>query len=391
MIRRRFGRTEIQMPIITMGGMRFQKSWGEDKPEDIEKAQQQNVNDIIEKALQSDINHIETARGYGSSEFQLGQCIVNIPREKYILQTKVPPNADPEVFKENFYKSLGLLQVNHIDLLGIHGINNKELLDIALKTCLPIAREFQKKGEVKHIGFSTHGSTEIINQTIATDEFDYVNLHYYYIDQNNLSCIENATKHDMGVFIISPNDKGGRLYDPPQTLCDYTQPYTPMEYNNLFCWKDERIHTLSMGVSQPSDFDHHLNSLKLLDEDLTQHTDLVNKLNDRLNEVLPQNLKNDITTNFLNFSDSPNNVNIHVISRLWSLAKAFDMNEYGKMRYNLIGNGGHWFPGEKYDSSMKKDLENYLSKSEYKEDVLAILEESTEIFKGEEQKRLSSS
>jgi hypothetical protein len=146
-----------------------------------------------------------------------------------------------------------------------------------------------------------------------------------------------------------------------------------------------------MGVSNPTDFDHHVESLRLLTEDMTEHTNIVDSLNRELQEVFPLDLKNEITKHCLNYEKIPNQVNIFVITRLWSLAKAFDLVGYGKMRYNLIGNGGHWFPGVQYEEAFKKDIEATLKNLKYKTEILDILDECVDLFKGEEQKRLSES
>jgi predicted aldo/keto reductase-like oxidoreductase len=66
----------------------------------------------------------------------------------------------------------------------------------------------------------------------------------------NLSCIHLAQKHDMGVFIISPTDKGGGLYEPPRTFTEACLPLTPIGFNNLFLWAhDPPIHTIVIGMS----------------------------------------------------------------------------------------------------------------------------------------------
>ena len=60
--------------------------------------------------------------------------------------------------------------------------------------------------------------------------FDYVNLHWYYINQDNWPAILDAQRHDMGVFIISPSDKGGHLYNPPERLIELCHPLSPMVF-----------------------------------------------------------------------------------------------------------------------------------------------------------------
>ncbi len=66
---RRFGRTELAMPVFSCGGMRYQFKWQDVSPRAIPAENQDNLEATIRRALDLGINHIETARGYGSSGF----------------------------------------------------------------------------------------------------------------------------------------------------------------------------------------------------------------------------------------------------------------------------------------------------------------------------------
>src|SRR6187397_161293 len=130
---RRFGRTGIPMPVISCGGMRYQYKWQDVPPGEVPPENQTNLEACIYRALELGINHIETARGYGSSEMQLGKILPRLPRQSIIVQTKVAPKADPKEFLQTFEKSLNYLGLDHVDLLSLHGINNRELLDFSLR------------------------------------------------------------------------------------------------------------------------------------------------------------------------------------------------------------------------------------------------------------------
>ena len=98
--RRRFGRTEIQIPVLSLGGMRFQQSWKDLDPKEINNQQQDILRKIINHAAKNGMHHIETARHYGTSERQIGWAFDQIDDPKRILQTKVPPNNDPSIFEQ---------------------------------------------------------------------------------------------------------------------------------------------------------------------------------------------------------------------------------------------------------------------------------------------------
>ena len=110
MIYRRFGRTELAMPVLSCGGMRYQQSWQGIEPSEIDPQGQANLEATIHRALDAGINHIETARGYGSSEMQLGKILPGLPRDKMIVQTKVAPNESREEFEKGFELSMSLVE-----------------------------------------------------------------------------------------------------------------------------------------------------------------------------------------------------------------------------------------------------------------------------------------
>ncbi|MEB3250673.1 MAG: aldo/keto reductase, partial [Cyanobacteriota bacterium] len=118
---RRFGRTELQMPVFSCGGMRYQHSWQDLPLGEIPAANQANLEATIRRALEVGIHHIETARGYGTSELQLGQVLPGLPRDRLIVQTKVSPQENPEDFRRTLTQSLANLGLDQVDLLGIHG------------------------------------------------------------------------------------------------------------------------------------------------------------------------------------------------------------------------------------------------------------------------------
>lgn len=393
MLYRRFGRTELKMPVFSCGGMRYQHKWKDVPQWQIPRDNQQNLEATIRRAVELGINHIETARGYGSSEMQLGRILPTFPREQLIVQTKVSPMTDAKAFQRDFSKSLRNLRLDYVDLLAIHGINNAELLNYSIRPggCLEVAKKLQAQGKVRFIGFSTHGPTDIIIQTIDTNQFDYVNLHWYYINQVNWAAIEAANRQDMGVFIISPSDKGGMLYKPPQKLVNLCTPLSPMVFNDLFCLSHSQVHTLSVGAAKPQDFDEHLKTLDLLDNTSEILPPILARLEEEAIATLGEDWVKTWQLNLPTIEETPGQINIRAILWLRNLAIAYDLLEYAKMRYNMLGNASHWFPGNKADKVDKLDLRQCLSRSPHAERIPHLLTEAHQMLAGEVVQRLSQS
>ncbi len=390
---RRFGRTELQMPVFSCGGMRYQYKWQDVPAADIPVDNQANLEATIRKALALGINHIETARGYGTSEMQLGKILPHLPRQEMIIQTKIAPHATAAEFRQDFNTSLGYLQLDYVDLLGIHGINNRELLEQTLRPggCLDEAKKLQKEGKVKFIGFSTHAPLEVILEIIQTNQFDYINLHWYYINQGNWQAIAAATKLDMGVFIISPSNKGGMLYEPSPKLREICQPLSPLVFNDLFCLSQSQVHTLSLGAAKPEDFDEHLRTLEYLDQAPQILAPIMTKWQEAAIDKLGEDWIKTWQVGLPKIEETPAGVNISMILWLRNLALAYDMWEYAKMRYNLLTNGGHWFPGGNAAQVKELDLRACLSRSPHSDTIPQILAETHSLLAGATVKRLSQS
>jgi predicted aldo/keto reductase-like oxidoreductase len=225
----------------------------------------------------------------------------------------------------------------------------------------------------------------------ADGGFDYVNLHWYYIFQDNWPAIEAASRRDMGVFIISPTDKGGMLNKPSQRLIDLCQPLHPIVFNCLFCLHPPEVHTLSIGASRPQDFDLQRSALDLLDRAAELLPPIEQRLSEAMNAAVGKDLADRYAEGIPPWHKSPGYVNMAKILWLRNLALAFDMVEYGQMRYNLLGNGGHWFAGLNAAHVDELDFEEALAESPFRDQIPDWLRQTHTMLYKKPEKRLSES
>ena len=385
------------MPVLSLGGMRFQQSWSDLPAAEITAASQDHLKLILEAATAAGFHHIETARHYGSSERQLGLLLAQVENPLRILQTKVPPQDDAAAFEADLNISFERLMTDRVDLLSIHGINQSEHLQQTVRPggCLAVARRWQADGRIGHVGFSTHGPLSLILEAIASNCFDYINLHWYFIRQHNRPAISAAKAHDMGVFIISPTDKGGHLHSPSQRLIELCDPLHPIVFNDLFCLSSEGIDTLSLGAASPQDLDLHLEAVDLLDQAGQLLPPILRRLEKASSDRLGGGWLATWQQGLPSWKDTPGGINIPVLLWLHNLLEAWDLETFAKARYGLLGHGGHWFPGANADeldfSITEEQLLAVLARSPWAEQIPALLRRLRQRLGGQPVKRLIGS
>ncbi len=337
---RRFGKTEKQISVITLGGMRFKNVWDEPRDKIPKETFKQGIK-TVKLALDAGINNIETAWAYVKSETLYGKVLneeLNIPRTSYHLMTKGNPTTASEMRKmvEN---QLSDLQTDYIDFYGWHGINNEEIFQESCKTGGPVEEllRLKEEGVIKHVGFSTHAPVETIIKSLGTGLFEFVNLHYYYFHQRNIAAVKFAREKDLGVFIISPNEKGGHLFNAPQKVKNATLPLTPIQWNARFCLQTPAVHTLTFGITEESHFKEMRGIFPTAWSELEQKTK--NKLDSFIND--------DEFASYQGYDiqNDPSRINIPAVLRFRKLWKCYDMKDFGKYRYNMFQEKGHWLPG----------------------------------------------
>ncbi|MCY7393976.1 MAG: aldo/keto reductase [Leptolyngbyaceae cyanobacterium CAN_BIN12] len=370
---RRFGRTDLPLSVFSLGTMRL--------------ASESVAIETVQRAIALGINHLETATSYGNSEQYLREALrsgLSIPRAQLYLTSKIPPMLDADAMERTIDQSLERLGIDYLDALAIHGLNTEEHLAwvTAPDGCMKAVRKAVNDRRVRHVGFSTHGFLELILQAIATDQFEFINLHYTLFFQRNNAALDLAQQKDMGVFIISPADKGGLLYTPSPTLEALCQPVSPLALNYRFLLSDSRITTLSVGAANPAELEL---PLALADQDGALSVAELAAL-ERLQAQSEKALGSDRCSQCYACLPCPEGIHIPEVLRLRNLATAYDMTQYGEYRYRMFENAGHWFPGNK--GNRCTTCGDCLPRCPEALNIPALLQDTHEKLKGAARRRL---
>ncbi|MBF0285167.1 MAG: aldo/keto reductase [Magnetococcales bacterium] len=342
---RPFGTTGLAVSVFTQGGMRFLHGW--DAPHDVLPDDSlENVRQVLNASLGAGINLLETARGYGKSERLLGRILPTLgrPRESFHVMSKASPTPTAGEMRRNVEESLQRLGLSFLELYALHGLNTRADVDSALAPggCLEGLEQAQREGLVGAVGFSSHAPTPLLLEAVASGRFAFVNLHYYFFKRENRPVLDLAAALGMGVLILSPNDKGGLLYDPPPRLRQLTAPLPPVHFNERWLLAHPAIHTLSLGLSEPDHLALHLGSLTPLPyRGATEEA--AEKRLAAAQEASPLASCGGCQACL----PCPRGVAIPDILRLRHLSETLGMTAFARYRYELFDPADRWMPGGK--------------------------------------------
>lgn len=206
----------LKLSALGMGTMRLPVIDGDDA-----RVEEAAVKEMVAYAMEKGINYYDTAWGYhgGNSELVMGRTLKEYPRESFYLATKFPGYDLSNMGKveEIFEEQLRKCQVDYFDFYLFHNVCEMNL-DEYLNEEHGIYRyltEQKKNGRIKHLGFSAHGSYEVIKRFLEAygEVMEFCQLQVNYLDwtfQNAKEKVELLREYHIPVWVMEPV-RGGML------------------------------------------------------------------------------------------------------------------------------------------------------------------------------------
>lgn len=213
---RTLGRTGVKIPILSFGVMNT------DSP------------DLIKRALDAGIIHLDTAHGYlrGNSETVIGRVVKERGgQDKLIIATKVwlardhqtgayitrasgrGPAATAENLNQMLNLSLERLQTDYVDILYLHACDSAQMVNY--EPLMNAAVAAQKAGKVRFIGVSCHGPVaEVVRAAADAKIYDVAEIAFN-LQRDDKEEIEKAiaSAKEEGLGIVAMKTQGGKRRD----------------------------------------------------------------------------------------------------------------------------------------------------------------------------------
>ena len=195
--------------MLGYGCMRFSRNGSSI---DLDKTQEE-----ILRAIEQGVNYFDTAYIYPGSEAALGEILSRTgKRDEVNIATKLPQYLVRNIgaAERYFNEELARLRTDHIDYYLMHMLTDVEAWN-KLKALGIEQWIAQKKeaGQIRQIGFSFHGNTEMFLKILDAYDWDFCQIQYNYMDevsQAGVRGLKAAAAKGIPVIIMEPL-RGGKL------------------------------------------------------------------------------------------------------------------------------------------------------------------------------------
>lgn len=211
---------DIRLSALGLGAMRLPVVDGNDAQIDAAA-----VAEMVAYAMEHGINYYDTAWGYhsGNSEIEIGKALSAYLRDSYYLATKFPGydlSNMPKV-AEIFERQLQKCGVTYFDFYLFHNVCEMNI-DAYLDEQYGIfsyLMEQKKNGRIRHLGFSSHGSCEVMTRFLKAygAEMEFCQIQLNYLDwsfQDAEQKVNLLRDWNIPIWVMEPL-RGGRLASLP--------------------------------------------------------------------------------------------------------------------------------------------------------------------------------
>ncbi len=211
------------------------------------------------RAIELGVNYFDTAYIYPGSEECLGRILKehNV-REQVSIATKLPQYLmkSAEQIEKTFQEELSRLQTDYIDYYLMHMFTDyAEWTHLQSLDIEQWIEEKKQSGQIKQIGFSYHGDTEMFLRLLNAYDWDFCQIQYNYLDeysQAGRKGLEAAYEKGIPVIIMEPL-RGGKLVNLPEKakklLAKHHTPYTPAELGLRWLWNQPGVTCILSGMN----------------------------------------------------------------------------------------------------------------------------------------------
>lgn len=242
---------DIEVPLLGLGCMRLPMKNDEVDMQELEK--------MVEYCMQHGANYFDTAYMYveGKSEIAIGKVLKNYKREDFILADKSPiyKMRTREDVRKIFNEQLEKCQVEYFDFYMAHNINkntfdiykNVEMYDELVK--------LKNEGKIKYMGFSFHGTPDILREVVKDHKWDFAQLQVNYLDWDVVKAHEQydiVQAEGIPVTVMEPLRGGGLVNLSDKSLAKLKENYpdaTPAAFGLRWAASRDNVVTVLSGMS----------------------------------------------------------------------------------------------------------------------------------------------